>query len=94
MGKAAPPLHSGSLGISGDSSSLPYREWGVTGRTLWLSDAAQAFQGLCLVWEETPRSDSWSSKKSDGIVTLFLMFSVLIQFFLEVQLRVVSSGRC
>lgn len=28
MGKAAPPLHTGSLGISGDSSSLPHREWG------------------------------------------------------------------
>lgn len=51
---------------------------GVTGRTLWLSDPAQAFQGLCPVQEETPRSDSLSSRKSDGIVTLFLMFSALI----------------
>lgn len=51
---------------------------GVTGRTLWISDPAQAFQGLCRVREETPRSDSWSSRKSGGIVTLFLVFSVLI----------------
>lgn len=51
---------------------------GVTGRTLWISDPAQAFEMLCPVREETPRSDSWSSRKSDGIITLFLMFSVLI----------------
>lgn len=62
----------------------------VTGRTLWLSDPAQAFQGLYPVQEETPRRYIVQygrrllgailrvAEKSNGVVTLVLIFSVLI----------------